>query len=73
MNLKEFKKFVSDNLGNDYIVLNNDFKNTRSKIKMKHTLCNNTYEVIAYNILKEKPTKCPYCYGHKRNDLNLWA
>jgi hypothetical protein len=69
MNINEFKEFVNTNLGDQYEVLSNEFKNTRSIIKMKHLLCNNEYTVIAYNILKDKPTKCPYCNGKKQKSF----
>ena len=68
-NLNELKEFIKDNLGNEYILLNNEYKNTRTILSMKHSKCNKEYTVIAYNILKDKPTKCPYCYGRKRKTL----
>lgn len=69
MNNEEFKVFIKNNLGEEYEVLSDNFKNTNSRITMKHLVCNNEYEVFAHNILKEKPTKCPFCFGHRRKTL----
>jgi len=63
--LEEFKDFIKNNLGEDYEVLSDFYKNTRTILELKHKTCNTNYTVIAYNILKDKPTKCPKCFGHK--------
>jgi len=56
---EEFKKEVYDLVGNEYTVLG-EYINNKTKIKMKHNICNNVYEVTPTNFLHRK-NRCPDC------------
>jgi len=57
-NTKQFKKELKLKYGNEYKVIG-EYKGARTKTKVKHNVCGNTYEVSPDNILRGK--KCPYC------------
>lgn len=59
----QFKKEVYDKVQNEYIVLS-EYINCKTKIKMKHTSCNNEYLVNPSEFLKG--TRCPYCAKNQR-------
>lgn len=46
--------------GDEYL-LDGPYVNQNTKVRIKHVVCNNTFDVAAASILKG--TKCPYCYG----------
>ena len=65
----EFKKEVFDLVGNEYIFLDS-YVNTMTKLRVKHTKCGNTYEVIPNNFFKGQ--RCPYCAGNaKKTDAQF--
>ncbi len=65
----QFKKEVFDLVGNKYTFLD-PYINTRTKIKVKHNLCGNTYEVKPNDFLNGK--RCPYCAGLiKKTDIQF--
>ena len=59
---EEFKQEVFDLTGKEYSVLGK-YKNTRTKIKMKHNKCGHVYEVIPNYFLQG--TRCPVCKSFK--------
>jgi hypothetical protein len=63
MNHDEFVKKVYNLVGNEYEVIGT-YKKSSSKLKMKHNICNHTYEVKPNNFLNGR--RCPKCF--KRND-----
>ena len=54
----EFKQQVYDLVGNEYTFLGY-YVTSRTKLKIKHNVCNNTYEVTPDNFLRGR--RCPYC------------
>jgi len=58
---EEFVQQVYNLVGNEYEVIGK-YINTARRIKMKHNICNNIFEVIPNNFLKSKyPSRCPIC------------
>lgn len=57
---EKFKQEVYDLVGNEYTFLDS-YVNNMTKIKVKHNICGNVYEVTPNNFTKGK--RCPYCYG----------
>jgi len=55
---EEFKKEVYDLVGDEYKVLGK-YKNTNTKIKIKHNKCGHIYEVKPYSFLEGN--RCPEC------------
>ena len=60
---EEFKIDMYNKLGDDYELLS-DYTNNKTKVRIKHNVCNREYEVIPHSINRNKPSKCPYCYGN---------
>lgn len=61
----EFKQEVYDLVGDEYSVLGT-YKNNKTKIKMKHNVCEHEWGVIPNNFLRG--TRCPACekYHHEK-------
>lgn len=59
---EEFKQEVFDLIGNEYSVLGK-YKNTRTKIKMKHNICGHEYYINPNSFLHG--TRCPICKSFK--------
>ena len=59
---EEFKKDVYNIFGDEYEVLG-DYKNNKTKIKMKHCICNKEYETATPHDILNKKTTCPWCAG----------
>jgi Zn ribbon nucleic-acid-binding protein len=57
-----FKQEVSSLVGSEYDVLG-EYKNTATKIKMKHNTCENTYKVTPKDFLRG--SRCPICKESK--------
>ena len=55
---KQFKQEVYDLVGDEYTVLG-EYKNSKTKVLMKHNKCNTEWEVIPNNFLRG--TRCPTC------------
>lgn len=60
--LKSYKKEVFDNVGKEFDVLG-DYTGIFEKIKIKHNLCNNVFEIVANNFRTRY--SCPYCNESK--------
>jgi hypothetical protein len=56
----QFQQEVHDLVGNEYTFLD-EYVNTRTKLRVKHSKCNNVYEVNPRNFLTG--SRCPYCAG----------
>ena len=59
---KQFKQEIYDLVGNEYTFLDK-YINDRTKIKVRHEVCCNTYEVSPNNFIKGN--RCPYCHTPK--------
>lgn len=60
---EKFKEEVFNLVGDKYEVLG-QYINAKTKIKIKHTICNHEFEKNPMIFLQGQ--RCPYCYGHKR-------
>lgn len=56
----EFVKQVYDLVGNEYTFLEK-YKNNKTKIRIKHNICNNEYDVTPSKFIQGR--RCPYCNG----------
>lgn len=56
---KEFNKRVYDLVKDEYVFLEK-YINTNTKIKVRHNICNNIYEVRPNDFLNNE-NRCPYC------------
>jgi predicted Zn-ribbon and HTH transcriptional regulator len=63
---KEYYNKIKNDTNGEYILIS-DYINNKTKVKIKHTVCNNTYEVKPYHF--NNGTRCPYCSNH--NTLTL--
>ncbi len=57
---EQFKQEVYNLVGNKYVFLD-VYINKRTKLRVKHNECGNTYEVEPSNFLRGR--RCPYCFG----------
>lgn len=64
---KQFKQEIFDLVGNEYTFLD-PYVNAKTKIKVKHNKCGNTYEVRP-NDFFSKHSRCPYCTNPKGEDI----
>ncbi len=65
----QFKQEVYDLVGNEYEFLDS-YVNAKTKLRVKHDNCGNTYKVMPYAFLQGK--RCPYCYGNiKKTDADF--
>ena len=64
---EEFKEELFNLLGNEYSILGT-YKNSNTKVKIKHNICNNIYEVTPYHILHNN-RRCPYCKRSKGEEV----
>ncbi len=55
---KQFKQEIYDLVGNDYIFIEH-YQNAKTKIKVKHNVCGNVYEVTPSGFLNGH--RCPFC------------
>lgn len=63
----DFKKEVYDLYGDEYTVLSK-YINNKTKVLIKHNICNHEYEVTPSNLLRGK--RCPKCYGTPQKTTN---
>jgi very-short-patch-repair endonuclease len=66
---RQFKQEVFDLVGNEYTVLG-EYKNTNTRIKVRHNKCGNVYYVIPTNFLYGG-TRCFNCSYNHRTGLTL--
>lgn len=68
---EQFKKDVYSAFGNEYIVIG-EYVDARTRIKIKHTVCNTEFEPPAGRFLREEGFKCPTCTTYKsRGEVSL--
>lgn len=60
LNTETFMKRVFDLVGNEYVVVG-DYINSKTKIKLKHTVCGEFIDVVPSSFLSGK--RCGYCNG----------
>lgn len=63
-----FKNEIFDIVGSEYTVLG-EYKNSNTKIRLKHNICNNEYDVTPHVFLS-LGRRCPYCNGGVRLTLD---
>ncbi len=56
----QFQQEISSLVGDEYIFIDS-YVNAKTKIKVKHNKCGNTYEVSPNSFLRG--SRCPYCAG----------
>lgn len=62
----EFDAEVCDLVGNEYTFLDS-YSGAKTKIKVKHNICGNIYEVQPTNFIQGY--RCPYCSSSKGEDI----
>lgn len=60
---EEFIREIHGLVGNEYSFID-IYKDAKTKLKIIHNKCSQTYEVTPNNFLKGK--RCPHCYGNKK-------
>lgn len=68
-NTKEFKELLFNLVGNEYSLIGT-YKNSLTKVKIKHNKCNNTYEVTPNNFLN-RDNRCPYCKQRSKGETKI--
>lgn len=69
LNKSEVEIKIKESIGEEYVMIG-DYVNSGTKVKMLHLHCNKTYEAMPKDMTKRnKPTKCPHCYGSKKKDM----
>lgn len=69
----DFKKEIKDLVGNEYSVLSeykSDGTKHPDKVKFKHNICNNIFEMRAHDFLKNAH-RCPVCANKKISEFKL--
>ena len=66
---EEFVAEVKVLVGDEYEVIG-EYKNNHSKIEMKHSKCNYTYEVRPGSFLRG--SRCPSCFGNTKKDTETF-
>jgi len=66
-NTNQFKMEVFNLYKNEYEVLG-EYLNVKTKIKMKHNICNHVYEVVPSSFLRGR--RCPNCFGTPKKTTN---
>lgn len=60
---EQFIKEANEIHNNEYEYFKEDYKSTRSYIRVKHKLCGNVYKQLASNHIGKSRNGCPFCYG----------
>lgn len=60
-NINIFKDKVYSLVGNEYEVVDTNYTNARTPVKMMHNICGNKFDVRPYHFTKENGTRCPKC------------
>lgn len=69
---KNFKNEVFELVGNDYTLLS-EYKNNKTKVKFRHNICGNVYEVVPKDFIKKNGNRCPVCSKSKGEDtISKW-
>jgi very-short-patch-repair endonuclease len=67
--IEEVKKIINEK-DKDYICVSDDYINNKTKIKIKHLLCNKIYESSLNNFLN-KDNRCPYCNRQSKSENKI--
>ena len=68
---EQFKKEVAEVVKGDYTVLG-EYKNNKTKIRMRHEVCGYEYDVAPGNFLNQK-ARCPNCSKLKRKTTESFS
>ena len=64
---RQFKHEIFDLVGNEYVFLDT-YVNAQTKLKVKHTKCNNIYKISPHSFLQGH--RCPYCFIDDKRKSN---
>lgn len=64
-NTESYSKEVK-NINNEYNLIG-EYKNIKTKVKLLHLKCNNTFDILPYNF--KQGHGCPYCNGNKSRQI----
>lgn len=56
----------------EYLLLSDIYVNSRTKVKIKHTLCNKEFEMRPFNFLVNG-NRCPHCYGTPKKEHDTFV
>ena len=59
----------NEGVGHEYTLISRDYKNMKTKMKVRHNLCNNEWLVSMDGMLGKRKTRCPKCSDVK-NGIN---
>ena len=62
---KEIKEKISQIDGGEYKLLSSEYNNNKEKLKIKHLICGETFEVRGDNFIN-LGTRCPFCKRYKK-------
>lgn len=65
----EYEEKVYSQVQNEYTVVG-IYKNTRTKIEMRHNKCRNNYYVRPHDFLRGE--RCPFCNPNKKKNINIF-
>lgn len=52
-------------IGEDYVTVS-DYIDSRTRIKLKHITCDQTFDALPNHVISRQTTRCPNCFGGKR-------
>ena len=64
----EFLDRLKRKKGKAYILLD-QYRNSKTKIRVRHVVCGKTYSVLPSNLLKSKG--CPFCGGYRKTNADF--
>jgi predicted Zn-ribbon and HTH transcriptional regulator len=67
--IDDIKEMIYNKYNGEYICLSNEYKNNKEKIKIKHNICNNIFEMRSGNFLNNN-NRCPYCKNKNDGKTN---
>lgn len=56
----------------EYLLLSDTYVNSRTKVKIKHILCNKEFEMRPFNFLVNG-NRCPHCYGTPKKEHDAFV
>jgi len=65
LTIEDFKQQVLDAIGPEYTVLS-EYKNNKTKVKMRHEVCGTEYEVQPHKVTCQN-SRCPKCFGKSKH------
>lgn len=61
-NTEVFELKMKNVIGEEYVVVGG-YVDSRTKIKLKHKICNHEFDALPNHVLSRKTTRCPNCFG----------